>query len=73
MNLNDSIFQALRGNYLTAVRDMALYPDYHPAHHAAERMAASASNAVFSVLGHEAAETLREEGLREWERICALA
>lgn len=71
MNLNDSIFQTLRGSYLTAVRDMALYPDYHPAHRNAERMAASASNTAFVVLGHKAAEALREEGLQEWERIRA--
>lgn len=71
MNLNDSIFRTFRGNYLTAVRDMAIYPDCHPAHHAAERMAASASNTAFAVLGHEAAEVLREEGLQEWERMTA--
>lgn len=69
MSLNDSIFQTLRGSYLTAVRDMALYPDNHPAHHDAERMAASASNTAFAVLGHGAAEALRKEGLQEWERI----
>lgn len=67
--LDKKILADLRRTYLSAVQEMALSPEGSQGYMRGESLAVSTSHTVFSIFGGDEAETLRKEGLREWERI----
>ena len=69
MSLNERILADLRRTYLSAVQEMALFPEGSTGHRRGESLAASTSHTVFYIFGGKAAENLRKEGLREFARI----
>lgn len=67
--LDKKILADLRRTYISAVQEMALSPEGSTGYRRGESLAASTSHTVFSIFGGGEAEALRNEGLREWERI----
>ena len=71
--LNDSILTTLRGYFLLAAADLALYPEGSPEHIKAEHSAANTSRTVFELFGPAAAEALREEAVQKWPKLGGIA
>lgn len=69
MSLDERILADLRRTYISAVQEMALFPEGTKEHGRGESLAASTSRTVFSIFGGREAEKLRKEGLREYARI----
>ncbi len=71
--LNDNILTTLRGYFLLAAADLALYPEDSPEHIRAEHSAANTSRTVFELFGAQAAEALREEAVKKWPKLGGIA
>jgi len=69
----DNILTTLRGYFLLAAADLALYPEGSPEHIKAEHSAANTSRTVFELFGAEAAEALREEAVQKWQKLGGIA
>ena len=67
--LDKRILGDLRRTYISAVQEMALSPEGSTGYRRGESLAASTSHTVFSIFSGGEAKALRNEGLREWERI----
>ena len=65
---DNNILTTLRGYFLLAAADLALYPERMPEHIRAEHSAANASRTVFELFGAAAAEALREEAVKKWPK-----
>lgn len=68
-----NILTTLRGYFLLAAADLALYPDGSPEHIKAEHSAANTSRTVFELFGVAAAEALREEAVQKWPKLGGIA
>ena len=66
--IDNNILTTLRGYFLLAAADLALYPEGSPEHSRAEHAAANASRTVFELFGAAAAEALREEAVKKWPK-----
>ncbi len=71
--LDDNILTTLRGYFLLAAADLALYPADSPEHIRAEHSAANTSRTVFELFGAKAAEALREEAVKKWPKLGGIA
>ena len=69
--LDQSILKTLRESYLLGVQAAALFPESDQRHWSGHQQAANASATVLALFGGAAADALREEGLKECERIRA--
>lgn len=72
-NLDNNILTTLRGYFLLAAADLALYPEGSPEHIRAEYSAANASRTVFEIFGAAAAEDLRKEAVQKWPKLGRIA
>lgn len=72
-NLDNSILTTLRGYFLLAAADIALYPEGSPEHIRAEHSAADTSRTVFELFGAAAAEDLRKEAVQKWPKLGGIA
>ena len=72
-NTDNNILTTLRGYFLLAAADLALYPEGSPEHIKAEHSAANTSRTVFELSGAAAAEALREEAVRKWPKLGGIA
>lgn len=70
---NDKILTTLRGYFLLAAADLALYPEGSPEHIRAEHSAANASRTVFEIFGAAAAADLRKEAVQKWPKLGGIA
>ena len=70
---DNNILTTLRGYFLLAVADLALYPEGSPEHIKAEHSAANTSRTVFELFGAAAAEALREEAVKKWPKLGGIA
>ena len=70
---DNSILTTLRGYFLLAAADLALYPEGSPEHIKAEHSAANTSRTVFELFGAAAAEDLRKEAVRKWPKLGGIA
>lgn len=71
--LDNSILTTLRGYFLLAAADLALYPEGSPEHIKAEHSAANTSRTVFELFGPAVAEALREEAVQKWPKLGGIA
>ena len=71
--LGDNILTTLRGYFLLAAADLALYPEGSQEHIRAEHSAADTSRTVFELFGAAAAEALREEAIQKWPKLGGIA
>lgn len=71
--LDNNILTTLRGYFLLAAADLALYPEGSPEHIKAEHSAANTSRTVFELFGATAAEALREEAVQKWPKLGGIA
>ncbi len=71
--LDDNILTTIRGYFLLAAADLALYPEDSPEHIRAEHSAANTSRTVFKLFGARAAEVLREEAVKKWPKLGGIA
>lgn len=72
-NIDDNILTTLRGYFLLAAADLALYPEGSPEHIKAEHSAANTSRTVFELFGAAVAEALREEAVQKWPKLGGIA
>lgn len=72
-NPDNSILTTLRGYFLLAAADLALYPEGSPERIRAEHSAANTSRTVFELFGAAAAEALREEAVQKWPKLGGIA
>lgn len=72
-NTDNNILTPLRGYFLLAAADLALYPEGSPEHIKAEHSAANTSRTVFELFGAAAAEALREEAVKKWPKLGGIA
>ena len=72
-NTDNNILTTLRGYFLLAAADLALYPEGSPEHIRAERSAANTSRTVFELFGPAVAEALREEAVQKWPKLGGIA
>ena len=70
---DNSILTTLRGYFLLAAADLALYPEGSPEHIRAEHSAANTSRTVFELFGAAAAEDLRKEAVQKWPKLGGIA
>ena len=70
---DDNILTNLRGYFLLAAADLALYPEGMPEHIRAEHSAANTYRTVFELFGTAAAEALREEAVQKWPKLGGIA
>lgn len=70
---DNSILTTLRGYFLLAAADLALYPEGSPEHIKAEHSAANTSRTVFELFGAAAAEDLRKEAVQKWPKLGGIA
>ena len=68
-NTDNNILTTLRGYFLLAAADLALYPEGSPEHIKAEHSAANTSRTVFELFGAAAAEALSHPGGRKGRRL----
>ena len=67
--LDKNVLKTLRGYFLLAAADLALYPEGSPEHIRAEHSAANTSRTVVELFGTAAAEALREEAVQKWPKL----
>lgn len=72
-NPDNSVLTTLRGYFLLAAADLALYPEGSPEHIRAEHSAANTSRTVFELFGAAAAEDLRKEAVQKWPKLGGIA
>lgn len=72
-NIDNNILTTLRGYFLLAAADLALYPEGSPEHIKAEHSAANTSRTAFELFGAAAAEALREEAIQKWPKLGGIA
>lgn len=70
---DNNILTTLRGYFLLAAADLALYPEGSPEHIKAEHSAANTSRTVFELFGAAAVEALREEAVKKWPKLGGIA
>ena len=66
--LDKNILTTLRGYFLLAAADLALYPEGSPEHIKAEHSAATTTRTVFELFGAAEADALREEAVQKWPK-----
>ncbi len=71
--LDNSVLTTLRGYFLLAAADLALYTEGSPEHIKAEHSAANTSRTVFELFGAAAAEDLRKEAVQKWPKLGGIA
>ncbi|MBD5151280.1 MAG: hypothetical protein HDT16_02015 [Oscillibacter sp.] len=71
--LDKNVLKTLRGYFLLAAADLALYPEGSPEHIRAEHSAANTSRTVVELFGAAAAEALREEAVQKWPKLGGIA
>ena len=71
--INNNILTTLRGYFLLAAADLAIYPEGSPEHIRVEHSAANTSRTVFELFGAAAAEALREEAIQKWPKLGGIA
>ncbi len=72
-NPDNNILTTLRGYFLLAAADLAIYPEGSPEHIRAEHSAANTSRTVFELFGATAAEDLRKEAVQKWPKLGGIA
>lgn len=72
-NTDNNILTTLRGYFLLAAADLALYHEGSPEHIRAEHSAANTSRTVFELFGAAAAEDLRKEAVKKWPKLGGIA
>ena len=67
--LRMKILEDLQQTYISAVQNMALFPENSRQYKNGESLAMSTSHTVAVLYGRKETENLRVMGLREWQRI----
>ena len=67
--LDMKILEDLQQTYISAVQNMALFPENSRQYKNGESLAMSNSHTVAGLYGRKETENLRGMGLREWQRI----